>query len=82
MTIYKRLNDHPLFFQLLEICARKEEKKWMEGKRTNLLTCELNVMKADGTKTSDVKDFSITFCSRSVNIHLIPSRRCSSPCTI
>ena len=57
MTIYKRLNDHPLFFQLLEICARKEEKKWMEGKRTNLLTCELNVMKADGTKASDVKDF-------------------------
>ena len=57
MTIYKRLHDHPLFFQLLEICARKEEKKWMEGKRTNLLTCELNVMKADGTKASDVKDF-------------------------
>lgn len=57
MTIYKRLNDHPLFFQLLEICARKEEKKWMEGKRTNLQTCELNVMKADGTKASDVKDF-------------------------
>lgn len=55
--IFRRWADHPLFFPLLDICAKKEEKKWMEGKQTNLLTCELECMKTDGTSASDVKDF-------------------------
>lgn len=55
--IYDRWVDHPLFFPMLDICAEKEQKKWLEGKKTNLLTCELESMKTDGTTEAEVSDF-------------------------
>lgn len=39
--IYIRWNDHPLSAPMLYAAARKEETQWMEGKKTDLLTCEL-----------------------------------------
>lgn len=56
-VIFKRWIDHPLFYPLLDICAKKEQKKWMEGKQTNLLTCELECMKTDGTSAAEAQDF-------------------------
>ncbi len=56
-VIFQRWIDHPLFLQLLGICAKKEQKRWMEGKKTNLLTCELESMKTDGTTASEARDF-------------------------
>ena len=56
-VIFQRWIDHPLFFPLLDICAKKEQKKWMEGKQTNLLTCELECMKTDGTSAAEARDF-------------------------
>lgn len=55
--IYDRWVDHPLFFPMLDICAKKEQKKWLEGKKTNLLTCELESMKTDGTTEAEARDF-------------------------
>ena len=40
-SIFARWNDHPLFFPMLQAAAHKEEERWMEGTKTNLLTCEL-----------------------------------------
>ena len=55
--IYDRWVDHPLFLPMLDICAKKEQEKWLEGKKTNLLTCELESMKTDGTTEAEVSDF-------------------------
>lgn len=40
-AIYDRWIDHPLFDPMLLTAARKEEARWMEGKRIDLLTCEV-----------------------------------------
>jgi len=55
--IYDRWVDHPLFFPMLDICAKKEQDKWLKGKKTNLLTCELESMKTDGTTEAEASDF-------------------------
>lgn len=55
--IYDRWVDHPLFLPMLDICAKKEQEKWLKGKKTNLLTCELESMKTDGTTEAEVSDF-------------------------
>lgn len=55
--IYDRWVDHPLFLPMLDICAKKEQEKWLKGKKTNLLTCELESMKTDGTTEAEAKDF-------------------------
>ena len=41
MHILARWADHPLYMPMLQSAARKEEARWMEGKKTDLLTCEL-----------------------------------------
>ena len=55
--IYDRWVDHPLFFPMLDICAKKEQEKWLKGKKTNLLTCELESMMTDGTTEAEARDF-------------------------
>lgn len=55
--IYDRWVDHPLFLPMLDICAKKEQEKWLKGKKTNLLTCELESMKTDGTTEAEASDF-------------------------
>ena len=39
--IYTRWSEHPLFSPMLQAAAQKEEAQWLEGKKINLLTCEL-----------------------------------------
>lgn len=61
MKIFERWNDHPLFLTLLGRSAQKEEARWMEGKRINFLTCELEGMKTDGTTVEEAKNFMHEF---------------------
>lgn len=48
LLIYERLNDHERFMPLLEKLAHKEEQRWIEGKRTDLLNYELKEIELDG----------------------------------
>lgn len=48
MKIYERWNDHPLFFSFLDEGCKKEQARWLKGKKTNLLTYELQQIEADG----------------------------------
>ncbi len=48
MAILMRWNDHPLFFPMLQGAARKEERRFAEDKRNNLLRYELEQAAAEG----------------------------------
>lgn len=48
LRIYKRWNDHELFFPLLEQFAEKEEERWLQGKRFNLLDYEIQEIELEG----------------------------------
>lgn len=55
LNIYKRWNDHELFSPLLNGFAQKEEKRWLEGKRTNLLDYELQEIELEGGGIEEIK---------------------------
>lgn len=42
LRIFSHIQDHELFIPLLDGFANKEQARWMEGKKTNLLNYELN----------------------------------------
>lgn len=48
LLIFERLNDHNRFMPLLERFAHKEEQRWIEGKRADLLNYELKEIELDG----------------------------------
>ena len=48
MAILMRWNDHPLFFTMLQGAARKEERRFAEDKRNNLLRYELEQAAVEG----------------------------------
>ena len=48
MAIYARWSDHPLFIPFMDEGCKKEQARWLEGKRTNLLTYELEEIGRDG----------------------------------
>lgn len=48
MAILMRWNDHPLFFPMLQGAARKEERRFAEDKRNNLLRYELEQAAVEG----------------------------------
>lgn len=48
MALLMRWNDHPLFFPMLQGAARKEERRFAEDKRNNLLRYELEQAAAEG----------------------------------
>ena len=48
LHIYQRWQDHELFVPLLQGFSRKEEARWLEGKRTNLLEYELREIEVEG----------------------------------
>lgn len=48
MAILMRWNDHPLFFPMLQGAARKEERRFAEDKRNNLLGYELEQAAVEG----------------------------------
>lgn len=53
--IFERISDHELFFNLFSQFANKEETRWMEGKKTNLLDYELQEIKIDGGGSEEIK---------------------------
>lgn len=55
--IFERISDHELFFNLFSQFANKEETRWMEGKKTNLLDYELQEIKFDGGDVAEMKGF-------------------------
>lgn len=61
LRIYERWNDHELFFPLLEQFANKEEARWLDGKKTNLLDYELQEIKQDGGGSEEVKQLFENF---------------------
>ena len=48
MHIFERYGDYVLFLPLVEQWAKKEEKRWMEGKKIDLLNYELQEIKLEG----------------------------------
>lgn len=64
LRIYERWNDHKLFFRLLEEGAKKEESRWLEGKRTSLLAYELESIDREGDGEAAVRQlFDYFICS-------------------
>ena len=55
--IFERFGDHELFLPLVEQWAKKEETRWMEGKKTNLLDYELQEIKFDGGDVAEMRGF-------------------------
>lgn len=56
MSIFSRWDDHELLLPLLSRFSEKEQARWSEGKRTNLLTYELECI--DNSKGSqDIHEF-------------------------
>ena len=66
MAILMRWNDHPLFFTMLQGAARKEERRFAEDKRNNLLRYELEQAAAEGEMS--VRDTMRRFMDIAKNI--------------
>lgn len=54
-AIYMRWNGHPLFPVFMDEGAKKEQARWVEGKKTNLLTYELEEIEKDGEGEEGVR---------------------------
>ncbi len=54
LRIFARIQDHELFFPLLDGFATKEQTRWLEGKKTNLLNYELNEIAEGEGRTEEV----------------------------
>ena len=57
LHIYERLDGHDLLWPLIEQMTDKEDARWLEGKKTNLLDYELQEIKIDGGGSEEVKAF-------------------------
>ena len=66
--IFERYGDHELFFPLVGQWARKEEKRWMEGKKTNLLDYELKEIRLEGGGMEKVKEFIGKYTQASLSL--------------
>lgn len=55
LKIYERWNDHDLFFPILERFSEKEQARWAEGKKTNLLTYELGELNKNDVPKVEAK---------------------------
>lgn len=66
--IYTRWNDHPLSTPMLQAAARKEEARWMEGKKTDLLTCELKEIERNEEGDEAVNELFQYFVGMSANV--------------
>lgn len=53
--IFERYGDHELFLPLVEQWAKKEEKRWMEGKKTDLLDYELQEIRLEGGGSEEIR---------------------------
>lgn len=68
MHIFERYGDHELFFPLVEQWAKKEEKRWMEGKKTDLLDYELREIRLEGGGLEKVKEFIDKYIQASLSL--------------
>lgn len=59
LPIFQRWGGHRLCIPILEAMQIKEEKRWMEGKRTNLLSCTLEETTREGEE--EVEDLLQNF---------------------
>lgn len=59
LPIFRRWGGHRLCIPILEAMQIKEEKRWMEGKRTNLLSCTLEETTREGEE--EVEDLLQNF---------------------
>lgn len=59
LPIFRRWGGHRLCIPILETMQIKEEKHWMEGKRTNLLSCTLEETTSEGEE--EVEDLLQNF---------------------
>ncbi len=66
--IYTRWNDHALLAPMLQSAARKEEARWMEGKKTDLLTCELEEIENNKEGEEAVRDLFQYFVDMSASV--------------
>lgn len=53
--IYELLDGHDLLWPLIEQMTNKEDARWLEGKKTNLLNYELQEIKQDGGGSEEIK---------------------------
>lgn len=53
--IFERFGDHELFLPLVEQWAKKEETRWMEGKKTDLLNYELQEIRLEGGGSEEIR---------------------------
>lgn len=53
--IFERYSNHELFLLLIEQWAKKEEKRWMEGKKSDLLDYELQEIKLEGGGVEEIR---------------------------
>lgn len=68
--IYIRWNDHPLSAPMLYAAARKEETQWMEGKKTDLLTCELREIENNKEGEDAVRELFQFFVGMSASVDI------------
>lgn len=55
MHIFERYGDHELFLPLVEQWAKKEEGRWMDGKKTDLLNYELKEIELEGGGSEEIR---------------------------
>ena len=53
--IFERYGDQELFLPLVEQWGKKEEKRWMEGKKTDLLDYELQEIRLEGGGSEEIR---------------------------
>ena len=57
MRIYSRFDSHELLWPLIEQMADKEDARWLEGKKTDLLSYELKEIELAGGGSEEIKAF-------------------------
>lgn len=57
LHLYKRCEGHDLFFYLLQGFSHKEEARWLEGKRTDLMEYELREIEQNGGGLKEITSF-------------------------
>lgn len=67
MHIFERYGDHELFFPLVEQWAKKEENRWVKGKKTDLLDYELREIRLEGG-LEKVKEFIDKYIQASLSL--------------
>lgn len=63
--IFEHLDDHELLLPLIEQMARKEDARWMEGKKSDLLNYEMHQIELEGGSSEEIRALFmelITYC--------------------